>query len=376
MQKKFNRIKGDARALFEEIEGKQARMAELADLMEKENRDMTDAEKKECAELERRLRYLNTKLQSLGSEVRNTPDLYAAANEQVRADISAGKQSRFLLYRSTFLASTAADAGMIPVEIQDIVKPLAAGLIVDKLGLPMPVGLAGDYVWPVFEAGEATVVGEGVALSDATISVDKLTANPQRIGVAYPVSREAINQTEGVIEQVITEILPLMVSKLINKIMLGQTKVANATTLAGPFVGIKSTDVVRLSAEPTFKELNGMKAKVLASGVDGSAMCYVMTHDMKAILEATPRHAGSERAICEDDKICGLPVFCSNYVGAGFVGLGDWRYQPLGLFGQMELIVDPFSQARKNSVDFVLNANFGTVTLRKEAFVLGKVTTA
>ena len=58
------------------------------------------------------------------------------------------------------------------------------------------------------------------------------------------------------------------------------------------------------------------------------------------------------------------------------MGLGDWRYQPMGLFGSLRFIVDPYSKARKDSVDFVLNADYATKTLRDDAFMLGKVATA
>ena len=43
------------------------------------------------------------------------------------------------------------------------------------------------------------------------------------------------------------------------------------------------------------------------------------------------------------------------------------------LFGDISFIIDPYSQARKDAVDFVLNANYATTTLRKEAFALAKV---
>ena len=49
-------------------------------------------------------------------------------------------------------------------------------------------------------------------------------------------------------------------------------------------------------------------------------------------------------------------------------------YQPMGLFGDINFVIDPYSKARQDAVDFVLNANYGTTTLRKEAFLLGKVT--
>ena len=48
----------------------------------------------------------------------------------------------------------------------------------------------------------------------------------------------------------------------------------------------------------------------------------------------------------------------------------------MGLFGDMSFVIDPYSQARKDAVDFVLNVNYGTTTLRKEAFALAKVTPA
>ena len=39
----------------------------------------------------------------------------------------------------------------------------------------------------------------------------------------------------------------------------------------------------------------------------------------------------------------------------------------------MEIIVDPYTLARNNATDFVLNARFGTTTLYPEAFALGVV---
>jgi hypothetical protein len=38
----------------------------------------------------------------------------------------------------------------------------------------------------------------------------------------------------------------------------------------------------------------------------------------------------------------------------------------------MNMTVDPFTLARQNATDFVLNTRFATTTLYEEAFVLGK----
>ena len=39
----------------------------------------------------------------------------------------------------------------------------------------------------------------------------------------------------------------------------------------------------------------------------------------------------------------------------------------------MSFVVDPYSQARKDAVDFVLNVNYGTTNLLADAFALAKV---
>ena len=65
--------------------------------------------------------------------------------------------------------------------------------------------------------------------------------------------------------------------------------------------------------------------------------------------------------------------YVKNIAGTEFIGLGDWRYQPMGMFGTLRFIVDPYSKARKDSVDFVLNTDYATKTIRPEAFKLGKV---
>ena len=50
---------------------------------------------------------------------------------------------------------------------------------------------------PLTRPVEAQIQGEGVALTDTKIKLSKLTASPQRIGVAIPVTRQTIIQTEG-----------------------------------------------------------------------------------------------------------------------------------------------------------------------------------
>ena len=376
------------------------RITEIADACEKEQRERNEKEENEYKMLMRENQLLQMKMQAATAEhLRENPNAAEDAIRIIRENAAAGQRTEIMMMRDI-------------MAVQDVRN----GSIV------------GDFVWPMFEMVEAEIAGEGAALTDTKIPFNKMTASPERIGIAIPVSNQSLNQSNGLLEMIVREIMPLAIQQLLNKIVCGVNKVNNATNLVGPFVALKD-NAVALSKVPTFKELNAsMKAAVLETGIDGSNLCWVMTKSMQAILEGTPiNDKGIFVPMIQNGTLCGLPVYTTNAIrdvkvsyqkyngsawaayttfnqaadtvtytvtdaadvakisgmksgeivkvaeGTEYIGLGDWRYQPMGLFGSLRFIVDPYSKARKDCVDFVLNTDYGTKTVRPEAFKLGKV---
>ena len=350
------------------------RITEIADACEKEQRERNEAENAEFETLTRENQILQMKMQAAAAEhLRENPNAIEEATRMIRENSAQGQRTEILLVRDMMMVSDVNNGGIVPLNIQEIMRPLQEGFILDKVGLPMPTGLAGDYVWPLYENVDAELAGEGVELSDKKINLNKLRATPERVGIAIPVTNQSLNQSQGILEMIVREIMPLALRRLLNKVNV-------STKLTGPFVALKAK-ATTLSVVPTFKELNGMKAKMFETGIEGSNACWVMTKSMAAILEGTPvNEKGIYVPMIQNGMLCGLPVYTSNEIrdtdGTEFIGLGDWRYQPMGLFGDIRFIVDPYSKARKDAVDFVLNADYATITVRPEAFALGKVAKA
>ena len=120
---------------------------------------------------------------------------------------------------------------------------------------------------------------------------------------------------------------------------------------------------------PALADLLALKAAVLKSNVRPEGMCFVMSETMKAILEATPKWQGAAEAVVDNNgRINGIPVFTTGDVDDKTVDFGCFKYAPQGLFGEMSFIVDPYSLARKNAVDFVLNVDYAITVLRQCAF--------
>lgn len=422
----MNKKKINVRELVDKYQANCDRIGEIAEECEKEQRSRTSKEDAEFTALTRENQLLQMKMQAATAEyLRENPNAAPDAMKIIRENAAHGRKTEILLVRELMMVSDVSSGGIVPLNVQDILKPLSEGFILDRVGLSMPTGLSGDFVWPTYEMVEAQIAGEGVELSDTKIPFNKLTASPERVGIAIPVTNQSLNQSEGLLETIIREIMPLAIRQLLNKVLFSTKKVNGATNLAGPFVG-KVNSAVTLSATPTFKELNAdMKARVLETGIDGEHLCWIMTKSMAAILEGTPVSAsGIYVPMLQNGTLCGLPVYTTNVIrdvvktykkyngtswadytlaegdtvkgqvkkaselpstgntsgdiyciatATEYIGLGDWRYQPMGLFNSLRFIVDPYSQARKDSVDFVLNADYATKTLRPEAFLLGKV---
>ena len=369
------------RELINQFQQNCDRINQIADTCENEQRERNENETKEFEALARENQVLQMKMQAATAEhLRENPNAKDDAIRIIRENYSNGHRTEILLVRDMMMVQDVKGGGIVPLNVQEILRPLQEGFILDKVGLPMPTGLSGDYVWPIYENIEAEIAGEGAALTDKKITLDTLRATPERIGIAIPVTSQSLNQSQGILEMIVREIMPLALRRLLNKVICSPNKVNGATKLVGPFVGLKTT-ATNLSAVPTFKELNGMKAKLLETGIEGTSLCWVMTKSMAAVLEGTPiNEKGIYVPMIQNGMLCGLPVYTSNEIrdtdGTEFIGLGDWRYQPMGLFNDMRFIVDPYSKARKDAVDFVLNADYSTLTLRNEAFALGKVVKA
>lgn len=368
------------RACYERMDAIKGRMTEIADTLEKENRDATEAENAETRELQREFNILDMKARANTAiiEYQNREDA-EEVNRQMRECLKNGQRFELKISRGVaadFKGNTSgyADPATSPnpagVTMGDIVEPLYSKTILATIGSPLLTGLKGNYQWPVVEAFDATINDEGVALGDTKIPLTKLIAKPERLGVAVPVTREALNETSDLLQTVATQYIPVAIAALMNKIMFSTTKISGATNLVGPFVNMKAANKKTYSGDaPTLAQLLAIKGAVLNSNIMPEGLCYVMTETTKALLEGTPKWNGSNAAIIDDNgTINGVPVYTTSYATEGAILFGAFKYAPQGLFGDMSLIVDPYTLARKNSVDFVLNADYAITVLRQEAF--------
>lgn len=362
------------------------RLAEIARSAEAEGREFTKEEQAEINSLTREKSWRTTMLQAgpahSGGMEREAE--HRSLESMIREAVGKGGMQTIPLFRAegdtttptpvTIVTADAVSGAIVPLTVGEIIKPLVEGVIYNKIGIRMPTGLAGDYVWPVVGSTlKAEFVGEGVALTAQGIDLDKISANKQRLGVTVELTRESIFQSRGLIEQLVREQIGEVFPVALNEVILGGSTKGN---LKSPFATAKCVKkTIAAIGSGTMKELAKIKAEKLNAGYSSAGMVWVMDEGTKAELECTPRDAGSGMMLVENDRLLGLPIFCSHVMN-GKIGLGDFRYQVCGQFGDFSFVVDPITKAKEDKICLTLNGYFSTATLREDAFTLITVTPA
>ena len=380
-------MKKEKRAMIQRIQEINTRFKELADVLETEKRALTTEEVEERNALTQEKEILQLRLDRMNSSNWAQTDQQASAERAFCDALCALYKKRsvpeeaesfmegynLLVPATRAVQDSTMVAPLIPLTIADIIEPLEKGLILDKIGAKMQYGMVGTWQFPIVAAIEATLEDENAEVADTTIDITKISPSPKRVALSIPVSNRAIDQSNTAILEVVRKQLSMGLARLLNKWMFNKEKITTKAS-DGCFVKAYATPAVTFAGSvPTWVEVLQIEATVLGKGVpmDGSA-CWVCTASMLAALKSSPKDAGSGRFIVENNMIDGYPVYVTEYVEKDMLGFGVFSYELVGQFGQMRVTFDPFTGAKKNLVYFVLNTDFDLLTLRDEAFAVGK----
>jgi HK97 family phage major capsid protein len=370
---------------FERVAELKEQMRTILDRAESEKRSLNDEEKTAFTGLKNEKELIQVKIEKRNLE-NETPErrvihgkaLFAKAiddivNHRSLADYSGVVTENGIKVIERADASITDAAGvspMVPVTIGDVIEPLEKGLIIDKLGIKMQSGLVGELIFPTLQAVEASIQGENATVGDTKLNIGKITAFPKRVSISIPVSRKAIKQTNYSLQDIVLKQISLGSARLLNKWMFSGTKLDGASD--GPFV--KAQANIEYEAALTFANIVSLETTVMGEGVDvtdGTA-AYVCTPAVYGALKSTPKEKGSAEMICKDNMINGYPVLVTSYMDTDSIGFGVFSYCAIGQFGDIDLIVDPYTQSKANIINFVLNSDFDIVVARTEAFAIAK----
>lgn len=223
---------------------------------------------------------------------------------------------------------------------QDYIGPLREALLARQMGVRVMTGLRGNVAIPKFGSGlETGWVTEGQAVPEAEMSFDQVTLTPKHVGGKTEMSRQLIQQSSPAIEQLVREDLSFLIARQIDRAII------NGSGTAGEPLGILQTPGIQ-----TIADLPDTWAEVLAmlemlDDVEIANGRWLTSAAVRTALASTEKVPGSGSGFLYDGgSLAGLPLSASKSVPAGTLILGDFSQILLGVYSEVDLLVNPYAE--------------------------------
>ena len=257
---------------------------------------------------------------------------------------------------------------IVEEEFKGLLEPLYADSVISNLGITIYNGLpAGDFKVSAMGKGSAAWADETGTAAESKNTFSHVTLQPKRISAQLSYSKQFLAQdTIGAEAAIRRDIYNALVAQIQSTMLSADASGANKP--AGIFNGVTAKNI------SSYAELCDVEAAVDDSNVKGERK-YLMSNKAKAILRCMPKSSLTTELVLDGNDIDGTPVIANSDVPTTQYAYGDFSNIVMGTWGNVDLIVDPYTLAAENSVRIVVNAFVDWKKVRKDenVIVYGKV---
>ena len=212
-------------------------------------------------------------------------------------------------------------------------------------------GLVGNIDIPRQTAGASGYwVGEDTAPTSSNATFDTLQLRMKTVAGNTYVTRNMLKQTTLDMEAFIREDLAQALALALDKAAFYGTGSSNQPKGIKNTTGINSVSFA--GANPTYAELVQMETEIGADNAAVDSMAYIVNARTKGHCKTTQKFSGTNGApIWEDgNQINGYRTLVTNQINTGDVFLGNFADYIVGLFGGLEILVDPYTYSNKGAI--------------------------
>lgn len=245
-----------------------------------------------------------------------------------------------------------------------------------RLGTTMG-GLVGNVDIPR-QTGGATAywLGEGEDTTEGTPVIGQLELTPKTLGAYTDITRRLLMQSSLDAEGIVRRDLANAMAQAIDYAGWYGSGTANQPRGIKNYTGINAVDFA--AANPTFAELVQMETEIAADNADIGQMGYVGNARFRGHCKVTPRFgSGTESIIWEPgNTVNGYRTEITNQVANGDVFFGNFADLIIGMWGGLDLTVDPYSLSKSGGLRLVVFQDVDFVLRRVESICWGSANVA
>jgi HK97 family phage prohead protease len=251
-------------------------------------------------------------------------------------------------------------AEVVATEKLNILEPLRNRMVLAQAGATYLTGLVGNVSIPTYTGSNVGWKGELVDAEDGKGTFDSIEFSPKRLTAYIDVSKQFLAQDSvGAEEMLYRDIVNAIADKL-EATILG-AGAGDTNTPEGIFNGAEGVEI-------TFANVVEMEKALEEAKLFGDYK-FIASPAAKAKFKTTTISGQKSdlRMLMEGNEVNGYPVLTTgNCAGVAF---GKWDELVIAQWGSLDIIIDPYTQAKKNAVRIVVNAFFDAKPRRSEAIV-------
>ncbi|MDJ0685393.1 MAG: phage major capsid protein [Alphaproteobacteria bacterium] len=246
---------------------------------------------------------------------------------------------------------------------------LRAREVLSQLGATYLTGLNGNIAIPKQTGGAAAywIADEGGDAAETGVTFGQVPLTPKTLGAFTEVTRQLLLQSsidvEGLVRGDLVRALSFEISRsgLYGSGAAGQPRgVSNQT-------GINTTTFA--GANPTFAEVVDMETQIASDDADIGTLGYVANAAMRGHFKTTVKFPNTGQTIWEQGgTVNGYGIGVSNQVQAGDAFFANWADLVIGMWGGVDLTVDPYSNSKSGSLRLVVHQTVDHAIRNAESF--------
>ena len=271
-------------------------------------------------------------------------------------------------------ASAAGDLVFTDARPGSFIELLRNRLALNTLGVTMLTGLNGPVAIPR-QTGAPTAywVAEKGAPVESNPTVDQVNLTPKTLGAYTEFSRRLVLQSSIDVEQMVRNELATVIALEIDRAALYGLGTSNQPQGLKLVTGINTEDFN--ANQPTYAELVSMETKVNADNADIGAMSYITNSTIYGGFKTTEKASSTAQFVLEPGgTVNGYNVVRSNQVATGDVFFGVWSQMLMGMWGALDLQVNPYALDTSGGVRVTALQDVDVAVRHPEAFTRGNNT--
>jgi len=224
-------------------------------------------------------------------------------------------------------------------------------LVISKLGGQVLSGLSGNIAIPK-QIGSATAywIEEGADTTASDLALGLIQLTPKTVSAKSGYTRQMLLQGNPDIERLVMNDLAANIALAIDKAAISGTGTNGQPLGILNTTGIGAVDCSAAAGGLSWAKVVEFQTKMDIENIETDNLHYIAGAEVAGKLKTTQKESGTGRYLLEDNKVNGFSFHTTNQVGANTMILGDFSQLITGLWGGLDIMVDPYEKADSGGI--------------------------